>query len=72
MAAFPKGALIVGQPRMRDGQCVMSLEIDKRSKEWRKWAWGVVRREVAKNRIPFWRWPQVACLVGRFMWRVSR
>lgn len=72
MAAFPKGALIVGQPRMREGQCVVSLRINKHHKEWRRWAWGIVRCEVTKYRIPFWRWPQVAGLVGRFMWAVCR
>ncbi len=71
MARFPKGALIVEQPRMRGGECVVSFRIDKQHKEWRAWAWGIVRAEVAKYRVPFWRWPQVGWLVARFMWSIT-
>ncbi len=71
MARFPKGALIVGQPRMRGGECVVSLRIDKQHKEWRQWAWGIVRAEIAKYRVPFGRWSQVGWLIARFMWSVT-
>ena len=40
--------------------------------EWCKWVWGVVRPELTKYHISFWRWPQAAGLVARFMWRAAR
>lgn len=73
MAKIPREALIISAPRMTvAGECSITIRLNQRSAAWRKWNWDFACTELAKYRIPFWRWPKAAWLVIRFMWRNTR
>ncbi len=68
MVLIPRECIAVGRAEVREGQLFMSVRLKRHNREWRRWAWGFVRAEIARYRVPFWRWPQAARLVVRFVW----